>query len=90
MSYFKKITSVLLVGVMLFGLTACSESGNDNHLEENKVILSKALDKLKEDEEYIISTSVNAPDGDVYYLANESNSEIEKSINNINEANKHL
>lgn len=30
------------------------------------------------------------PDGDVYYLANESNSEIEKSINNINEANKHL
>lgn len=68
MSYFKKITSVLLVGVMLFGLTACSESGNSNQLEENKAVLSKALDKLKEDEEYIISTSVNAPDGDVYYL----------------------
>lgn len=69
MKHFKRVTSVVLVGLMIFSLTACSSSTSEkSDLEENKKVLSDALDVLNSSGDYIISTSVNAPDGDVYYI----------------------
>lgn len=65
----KKVLSLVFVGLLMLGLTACnSKTSDDSELVKNKEILSDALNVLKDSGNYIISTTVNAPDSNVYYL----------------------
>ena len=65
----KKLLSIVLVGLMTFSLVACDSSTSEkSEFEKNKDKLSNALDVLSNSGDYIISTSVNAPDSDIYYI----------------------
>lgn len=67
---FKKILSLALCGVMLVGMSACSSSKESTKLNQDYITAVKdAAEKLNSTyTDYIVTTTLEAPDGDTQYL----------------------
>lgn len=86
---FKKILSFALCGIMLVSLSACSNGKSTPELNQDYLIAVKdAAEKLNSTyTDYIIATTLEAPDGDTQYLEvkHEDISYTEYSVNDDNQ-----
>ena len=86
---FKKILSFALCGIMLISLSACSNGKSTPELNQDYLIVVKdAAEKLNSTyTDYIIATTLEAPDGDTQYLEvkHEDTSYTEYSVNDDNQ-----
>lgn len=86
---FKKILSFALCGIMLVSLSACSNGKSTPELNQDYLIAVKdAAEKLDSTyTDYIIATTLEAPDGDTQYLEvkHEDTSYTEYSVSDDNQ-----